>query len=235
MTSPEALLLAVVVCLVVLLVLQFRSKQEIKHKCGPRCATHAHPERRAKFTGNPNFPGDPPNNPYTVLNKQIDDLRGSKNDGFGQPPIWRQPHGLDRYHRSGARLKPEDIANAEREQWYGETSRAGIQTYDPSAGADIAGDAVQYHTAAPAMDYGTFITDLVIDPRTKENHAKWVSEMQPWSGTAMMVDDLDEAQEATTDFIGLRRPQPVAVYNPVSLTERDTMTFIGNKRFNFVD
>lgn len=187
------------------------------------------------------YPGGP-YNPYTVINKEIGLLRGAKHDAYGQPPIWRQPHGLDRYHRSGASLRPERIAEAERESWFAADGEPCARAPTPDApetlneGMAVAGvtDTSPIHPGgAPGMDYNGYIADLISDPRTRDNHEQWVKEMGPWSGGPMIVDTMDEAMEATTDFIGLRRPQPVAQYNPLQLTERDTWTFIGNHSFRF--
>jgi len=172
-------------------------------------------------------------NPYTVLNKQLDAVRGHRHDGYNQPPLWRQPHGLDRYHRSGAHLTPERVAEAEREQWYSATEVDQTGSYNTELAHDAHADVMQYHTAQPAIDYSGFITDLVVDPRTRDNHQRWAEEMKPWSGTAAMVDDMDEAMEASTHFVGLRRPQAIVQHNPLQLTERDTHTFSSNPKFNF--
>lgn len=118
---------------------------------------------------------------------------------------------------------PEQAAEAERELWLAE----GAGGFDPERGGN------DYHDAAPALDYSQVTTGLVADARMLENHARWVEEMKPWSGVAMRVDDLDEASEATTDFLGLRRPQAVAVCNPLQHNERDPATFAGNKKFVF--
>jgi hypothetical protein len=172
-------------------------------------------------------------NPYTVLNNQLSEIRGSGPPGFDQPPFWRQPHGLDRYHRTGASIRPEELAQAEREAWYDAVSADRTGAFNTELAHDPQSDVLQYHTAQPALDYDSFITDLVLDPRARENQRRWVEEMQPWSGTAMMVDDMEEAMEASTDFIGLRRPQAIVQYNPLQLTERDANTFVHNPKFNF--
>jgi hypothetical protein len=180
---------------------------------------------------------DPAYNPYTVLNKDIDSLRGYKNDGYNQPPIWRQPHGLDRYRQSGATVKPEMIAEAERDEWYAATKADDAGQANTALVRDSHGSgdpqAEAFHCANNNLDYGAYITDLIVDPRTKDNHRRWVEEMQPWSGTAMTVDDLEEAQEADLDWIGLRRPQAVVQYNPMMLTEVGPEQLLGNKPFNF--
>jgi len=176
------------------------------------------------------YPGGA-HNPYTVLNKEIDTLRGYRNDGYNQPPIYRMPGGLDAYHHAGADLKPERIAEAEREQWYSATAADQSGQFNTELVHDASSDTTQYHTTSPALDYDTYITDLVADPRTRENHRRWAEEMKPWSGTARQVDTLE--MENYIDFIGLRRPQAVAQYNPLQLTEIDTGDLIQNPKFNF--
>lgn len=167
------------------------------------------------------------------LNKQLDSIRGHRHDGYNQVPLWRQPHGLDRYHRSGAHLRPEHFAEAEREQWFAATEADRSGSFNTELSQDAQTDTMQYHTAQPGIDYSGYITDLVVDPRTRDNHQRWAEEMKPWSGTAMMVDDMSEALEATTHFTGLRRPQAIVQHNPLQLTENDTHTFSSNAKFNF--
>ena len=170
-------------------------------------------------------------NPYTVLNKHLDGIRGHRHDAYNQRPVHQHPRGLDRYHRSGADLKPEDIAEAERAQWYTALGADHTETFNPEMMHDIQADSMQYHTTSPALDYDTYVTDLVIDPRTRDNHRKWVEEMKPWSGTAMKVDDLD--MENYVEFTGLRRPQAVVQHNPHQLTEIDSDDLAKNAKFNF--
>ena len=135
--------------------------------------------------------------------------------------------------RQPEELRPEQIAEAEREQWLAATEADHTGSYDPELSQDMQSDTMQYHTAQPSIDYSGYITDLVADPRTRENHQRWAEEMKPWSGTAMTVDNMDEAMEASTDFIGLRRPQSIGQNNPLQLTERDGNTFSSNAKFNF--
>lgn len=170
-------------------------------------------------------------NPYTVLNKKLDEIRGYRDDGFNQVPYYRLPRGLDRYHRAGANIKPEMIAEAEREQWYAGLDADSAGQFNTELMSDPAAETFQPHCPAPAIDYDGYIADLVVDPRTRDNHRRWIEEMKPWSGTAMMVDNLD--MEPTIDFIGLRRPQAVVQYNPLQLTEIDTHDLAVNPKFNF--
>jgi hypothetical protein len=225
MSGSQANIILAVLVVVVLLIVAYQQKW------------FSMPGKAEGFCGVATPYGEPKYNPYTILNKDIDAIRGYKNDGFNQPPIWRQPHGLDRYHQSGASVTPDMIAEAERDEWYAATpaDNAGQMNtdliQDPGSSSDPQREG--FHCANNNLDYGAYVTDLIVDPRTKDNHRRWVEEMQPWSGTAMTVDDLEEAQEADLDFIGLRRPQPVAQYNPMQLTEVTTMNLIGNKKFNF--
>ena len=226
MRTRDAVLFAALVVLVVALLYYGRGWLSSGSRDGFRGANTAYGNVHQQYP-------DGRWNPYTVLHKQLDTIRGYHNDGFRQPPFWRSPKGLDRYHRSGASMKPEMIAEAEREQWYAAAGTDQAGHFNTELVQDPAKETFQYHTPNQAIDYGSYITDLIVDPRTKDNHERWVEEMKPWSGTAMAVDDLEEAQEATVDFIGLRRPQAVVQYNPLQLTERDTYTLSGNAKFNF--
>lgn len=90
------------------------------------------------------------------------------------------------------------------------------------------------HGSIGDMDFNSYITDQVADPKVRENHKKWVNEIKPWAGTATRTnDDMREAMEASVHFVGLRRPQAVKQYNPHQVTEVDESTFTGNKKFNF--
>lgn len=82
-------------------------------------------------------------------------------------------------------------------------------------------------------EYGDYITSLVADEKTKRNQAKWAEEVRPFSRNVQMIDNLDEAMEASTHFVGLRRPQSVAQHDPMLVTERDSSTFANNRKFNF--
>lgn len=221
MKSNDAILIALLVVLVIIVAYQGSSWMKGRNNCDG-FAANANPHQQ--------YPVGP-HNPYTVLNKQLDAIRGYRSDGYNQPPFYRHPRGLDRYHRAGAHLNPEDVAEAEREQWYAalDSDRAG--SFNTELAQDATADTMQYHSPSPAIDYGSYITDLIVDPRTRDNHRRWVEEMKPWSGTAMKVDDLD--MENYVDFTGLRRPQAVVQYNPLQLTEIDTYDLAKNKKFNF--
>ena len=86
------------------------------------------------------------------------------------------------------------------------------------------------HVAPP---FGQSINDLVVDDRTKNNHKKFTKGLGNFTGTAMTVDNLDEAMEASVHFTGLRRPQSVKQRNPLQLTEHDEGTYKKNPKFKF--
>jgi len=88
----------------------------------------------------------------------------------------------------------------------------------------------------PKGDYGSYVESLVVDDRLRDNQRKWVSEMLPWSGTASMVDNLDEAVANSLDFRGLRRPQAIVQgADALFKTEIDATDLINNKPFRFND
>ena len=176
-----------------------------------------------------------PDDPYTKINKFIDYARGMRASDLanGSLPPWQVPGVLERYHQSGALVRPEDITAAEDSLWSSSLEDQGIAKYDTELAFDSGNDATGYHKAAP-IEYNEMITDTVLDPRAVENHIKWAESMIPWAGVSTSPDTLDEVLEATTNFTGLRRPQAIAQYNALQVTERDTMTFLGNHKFNFL-
>lgn len=227
MKAKDAILVALLVVLVIIVV--YQGSKWMKGK-GAGSEGFDSDKSDSLAAAHQPYPGGK-YNPYTVLQKQLGEIRGYRNDGYDQPPFWRLPHGLDRYHRSGAWLKPEDIAEAERAQWYAAADAATTGNFNSELAHDAAKETFQAHEPQPGIDYASYITDLVVDPRTKDNHRRWVEEMKPWSGTAMKVDTLD--METYVDFIGLRRPQAVVQYNPLQLTEIDTYDLAVNPKFNF--
>ena len=150
--------------------------------------------------------------PRAVLGKQLSSLEGVRN-----------PSRLAAHHKSGAATSPEKIAEAEREMWLAATESANTGGFDTFAGQNTASDTTQYHEAGPGIAYNEYITDLVLDDRTKENHTKWANEMKPWSATTMKVDNMDEALAMSTHRVGIGAfalNAPVQ-YNPTQLTEID--------------
>jgi hypothetical protein len=227
MKSRDAVLLALLVVLAIVLAYHFGGGKKLLGGAegfaagGPGCAA-VHQQYTA---------GDPPYNPYMSLNKQLDAIRGYRNDGYNQPPMYSFPYGLDAYHRSGAYLRPEDLAEAEREAWFSALDADQSGQFNTELAHEGFTDTMQYHTAAPALDYGSYVTDLVVDPRTRDNHQRWVEEMKPWSGVAMKVDNLE--MDNYVDFIGLRRPQAVVQYNPLFITEIGPEDLAVNPPFRF--
>ena len=173
--------------------------------------------------------------PYTKINKFIDAARGRRSSDLavGSLPPWQVPGQLERYHQSGAQVKPEDLTAADQSQWVSGLDDSGAGEYDTERAFDGSNDATGYHEAAP-VEYNEVLTTTVLGAREQDNHKTWVDSMLPWAGTAATVDTLDEAQEASVNFVGLRRPQPIAQYNALQVTENDTYTYLGNSKFNFL-
>ena len=174
--------------------------------------------------------------PYTLANDFIEAARGMTAADLtrGTEDPWTVPGALERYHQSGITITPEQRSVAEQNLWTDSIAESSAQAYNTEDAFSPSKDATAYHETVPALDYNSHITDTVLDSRSVENHAKWVDMMIPWAGTATTVDTMDEAVEASTNFIGLRRPQPVAQHNALQITERDMYTFLGNAKFNFL-
>ena len=134
--------------------------------------------------------------------------------------------------RQGASVRVEDIAEAERAAWDASHDSDGTAAYDPVAGATASGDALQYHAKGPAIDYDGYIAKLIMDDRTRDNHAKWVKEMRPWSGAIHNVDTFNAGNYLA--WQGLRRPQAVTTVNPLYVTEVGPDELAENKKFNFM-
>ena len=146
---------------------------------------------------------------------------------------WKKPCDLPRFHQSGVTIDPEQAAAADQELWVSNLDSSSVAPYNTEHAFDSSHDATGYHESAP-LDYNTHITENVLDAHAVSNHHKWASSMMPWAGTSMSPDTLDEALEASTHFVGLRRPQAIAQHNSLQVTERDMYTFLGNAKFNFL-
>lgn len=94
--------------------------------------------------------------------------------------------------------------------------------------------ALQQPSEFDNMNFSEYLTNQVADPTVRENHKKWVKDIGPWSGTAARnMDNMDEALEASVNFMGLRRPQAVKQFNQHQVTELDESSFSNNKKFVF--
>jgi len=242
--AASDILIGALIVIVIYMLFQESIKNYMKHEKAPAAPpvapapassgyrSGAQPPSKSGFTGQK--PMREKADPYTEVNNFIDAARGLRTSdlAYGGVPPWEIPGMLDRYHQSGAEIKPEDITAAEQNAWTSSLTSDSIAEYNTEHAFDSSQDATGYHQKSPVA-YDDLITESVLDPRSVENHKKWAESMMPWSGTSTSPDTLDEALEATTSFIGLRRPQPIAQYNALQVTERDTYTFLGNHKFNF--
>ena len=161
--------------------------------------------------------------------KVLDAVRG-KPDAAARHDALLSKFKLDQ--RQGARIRVEDLAEAERAVWNAAHDGDGTATYDPVAGSSAAGDSIQYHSKGPAIDYDGYIAELIMDDRTRENHAKWVQEMRPWSGAIHNVDTFSAGDYL--DWRGLRRPAPVTQVSNLFVTEVGPDDLASNRKFNFM-
>ena len=133
------------------------------------------------------------------------------------------PSGIDRFHLTGRDLSHEETLQAEQQAWapsHGRTmaDMASGQEVEPVVSAD------SYAANDGYLDY---ISDLVTDKRTRENHKLFVEEMTPWSRcSAVNVDKFNPGDFIT--FQGLQRPQGVAQLNPLLVTDMDADDLANN-------
>jgi hypothetical protein len=176
--------------------------------------------------------------PYTILNRRLDMVRGQPNAArYIVPNAQMVARGERRLKRAlqKATASPEQVMHAERASWAAMRSAEGggdnTETY-----GDAAAETIAAYETSPDLDYGKYITDLVADPYTILNHKAWANEMSSWSRTTFSPEtpeDLYEMEEAAIDFRGLRRPQAVVVSNPQSLTQITSEQLASNKKFDF--
>lgn len=168
--------------------------------------------------------------PYTAIQNQIDEVRGNPD---ATAILDQGREAIAAYRRSQADVSPEDIMHAERAAWGVAAEADHRAPFNTEKMFDQAADTMQHFEGAPAIDYQTMVQDLVIDPRTRENHNQWVEEMAGWTGTTTMKVDSFEPQ-LYLNWQGLRMPQAgVGQYNPLQLTEVDDSMLAVNKPFHF--
>lgn len=98
---------------------------------------------------------------------------------------------------------------------------------------DTQQNVVNSHTEGPEMDYSAYLTDQIVGPEERAQHAKWAKDTMPWSGVARSYDTMDEAVESSMPFVGLNRPTPVAQVNPLQITEVGASSLSANRRLTY--
>jgi hypothetical protein len=211
MQSNEAILLVLVVILIVIVVGQKRGYSfgqsgydGCPTGCGcPKC------QKKESFGG---FSGD------TTLrtNQRLrDDVRrGVKHDGSG-------PHPYDSALVTGELHKHypawsqdiQDISKGETAAWIA------------SHGSD---SQENYHTGSSDTAVGTSwqesSTDIVVNPRMREQHNAWVNEIKGKSSVAMVADNMDEPSAMAAPRSGInafRFPGVTQDKNMMQVTEQD--------------
>jgi hypothetical protein len=173
--------------------------------------------------------------PYAIIEHQNAAKRGVRHDAQGQPS-YLQKMQLSDYYATGADLMPQDVDKAEQQAWFRAIPPGGAKAhYNTEEGFYAGSDMTQSHTPGYDMDYdGTYLTDLVINPRMRANHNAWVEEMKPWSGVSKKVDTLEVENYLPRVGITAFRMSAPPQYNPLQLTEVDQNDFLrGGKPFRF--
>jgi hypothetical protein len=197
-------------------------------------------------------------NPYGVLNNQLDGIRGKYGGDIGRKhPLAGK--GLLNHYRSGDSKTPRDMRNDFLSNWFGADESEEKKTEEGKKESMVSGavsdeseisDAAAIGAADAAAslgistcqddklagqlgtgDYNAYVTEVIADDRMLQNHAEWVKEVKPFSQTSMVIREFDI--EPSINFVGLRRPQAVAVYNPTQLTELSPEDLAPNPKFDF--
>lgn len=84
-------------------------------------------------------------------------------------------------------MTPQRLAAAELTAWGDDSDKpgSGYERFTPQLGAPA--------PAKHERNWNELVTDLAIDPRTREQHKQWVNEVGPFSQGSFSVDNLDEA------------------------------------------
>lgn len=163
------------------------------------------------FTRSPSLGGDDGS-----ITSQLADQRAAQVQHLaGRANVRHQPpgHGAHKPHnpiderlmnagrntRNGLYLRPDKVENAEQNALTtaidDDTLAAG--TFDVSRKTGYDSSVVDRSSWGDQLSHR-------IDPRTLENHRKWVRQIAPHSQTSMSVDNLDEAVLMANHRVGIR-------------------------------
>lgn len=156
-------------------------------------------------------------------NASIGTRVGVRNDAAGWGSS-RQALSMDPpATRNGSYMSPERLAEAEQSAW-APYSASATPHYDVMKGRYPGSDLTQQLGQYQEGDWAQQISDLALDPRTREQHRKWVDEVGPYSQTAFSVDNLDEAVAMAQPRVGItafRALTPAQSSCTLQLTELD--------------
>ena len=112
-------------------------------------------------------------------------------------------------------INPEKEAEENRAEWLNSLNRSSVEEYSMN---DFSSDSFIGNSSEDRLK------SLVITSDQQASHDEFVKAAKPYSRTAMVVDDLNEAIEANSNFIGLFRPKGTPQNNPLFITEVDSNT-----------
>jgi len=102
------------------------------------------------------------------------------------------PPSKDFRSRNGHYIDPARLAEAEQQAWTPSNPYAA-PSYDPTKDVSPGDSLAQSTDAVSEGDWNQRISDFGVDAQTRKNHIEWADNVGPFSQTAMVVDDLDEA------------------------------------------
>jgi hypothetical protein len=233
MNSNEAILIALLIILILVVAFQSRIFRLRRRKCPPGCVC---PECREHMTKG-RFAGSSEKvmSPYTPLHMQDGAIRGARHDAYNQNHAYLTAN-LAKNYRAWA-SSPKDIEQAQRSAWFEAVSNGNNAYYNTELGGDTASELVQHHTPGPSINYQDTLVDLVADPRMRAQQANWYSEVAPKSQTALKVDTIDEAAAISAQrgwgLYSFRFPAP-SQHNPLFITDQDAESFgVQTTKFTF--
>ena len=173
--------------------------------------------------------------PRELLNNQLDDIRG-RSPAHHAPRAHRRHRLSAPQHMTSNPWDPATNDGRMPNPWDPPTNDGVMPNpWDPATNDDriASAEREQWATPGSSYDHMASITDLVVDPRTQDQHRQWTKNMSPFSGRPMLVDNMEEAFAQSHPFTGFSRPRSVVQNNPLQVTEADHSTFSDSKRVVF--
>ena len=103
------------------------------------------------------------------------------------------PEPLPDYRRrNGHYIDPARIAAAEQQAWTPSNPDAA-PSYDPTKDRAPGDSLAQSTDAVSEGDWNQRLSEFAVDSQTVKNHQEWADNVGPFTQTAMVVDNLDEA------------------------------------------
>jgi len=133
-------------------------------------------------------------------------------------------------------MSPEALTRAEQSAWAPSNPNAAAE-YDVTQGHYPGHDFAQQSGNQQDGSWSETVRQIAVDPRTAEQHSKWVNEVAPFSQGAFSVDNSDEMVAMSLPRHGItafRSNAPVQGPNSLFVTEAGPALVAEHyKKFNF--